>query len=122
MKSPFGRILVRWLASSLGLWVASRLVDGVIIDQQLKTILWVGLLFSVVNFLIKPAVVILSLPAIAITLGIFLIVINGFMVWIVDALSSKLTVSGFGAAMLAGLIIGLVNYLVSMILEDDTAA
>lgn len=119
MNSIFFKFLVRWLANSLGLWVASRLLSGMIVGEQLKTILWVGLLLSLVNFFLKPVVVLLSLPAIVLTLGIFLIVINGFMVWVVDKLSTRLTLEGFGVAVLAGLVIGLINYLVNVILDSE---
>lgn len=119
MNSVLFRILIRWFANSLGLWIASRLFSGIAIDEQLKTILWVGLLLSVVNFCLKPIIVILSLPAIVLTLGIFMLLINGFMVWVVDVLSTRLTLDGFGMAVLAGVVIGLINYLVSVILEQE---
>jgi len=67
---------------------------------------------------IKPIVVILSLPAILFSLGLFMIVINGLMVMLVSVLYSSLEVTNFGAAMLAGMVIGLVNYLVTAILEE----
>lgn len=119
MNSIFFKILVRWLANSLGLWIASRLLAGMVIGEQLKTVLWVGLLLSIVNFFLKPVIILLSLPAIVLTLGVFLIVVNGFMVWVVDKLSTKLTFEGFGIAILAGLVIGLINYLVNVILDSE---
>lgn len=118
VKSPITRFLVRWGASSLGLWVASRLLTNIQIDQKLKTILWVGLLLALVNSVLKPIVVILSLPALVFTLGVFLLVINGFMLVIVDKISHRLTIDGFGAAVLGGIIIGLVNYLVTTIFDQ----
>ncbi len=117
MKSPIARFLVRWGASSLGLWIASRLVTNIVIDQKLKTILWVGLLLAIVNSVLKPIIVIMSLPALVLTLGLFVLVINGFMMFLVDKISSRLTITTFGAAVLGGLIIGLVNYLVTTILD-----
>jgi putative membrane protein len=71
-----------------------------------------------VNTVIKPIIVILSLPAILFSLGLFMIVINGLMVFLVSRLYGQLEVQGFGAAMLAGMVIGLVNYLVTTILEE----
>jgi putative membrane protein len=67
---------------------------------------------------LKPVVVILSLPAILFSLGLFMIVINGLMVVIAAYLYGPLHVTNFWAAMLAGMVIGLVNYLVVTILED----
>jgi putative membrane protein len=81
-------------------------------------ILIAGFLLAIVNAIIKPFVVILSLPAILFSLGLFMIVINGLMVLLVSWLYKPLQVNNFGAAMLAGMVIGLVNYLVTTILEE----
>ncbi len=77
-----------------------------------------GLVLAIINTFIKPIVVILSLPAILFSLGLFMIVVNGLMVYLASTLYSGLQISGFGTAMLAGLVIGLVNYLVTAILEE----
>ncbi len=121
MKSSSLRFVFRWAASSLGLWVASRLLDGLVIDQKLKTIVWVGFLISLINALLKPLIVILSLPALVFTLGVFMLVINGFMLVIVDKISHRLTIDTFGTAVLGGIIIGLVNYLVTTIFDQSKA-
>ncbi|HSX44228.1 MAG TPA: phage holin family protein [Candidatus Saccharimonadales bacterium] len=119
MKRPFSRFLIRWLVCSLGLLVASGLLgQRVTYDGRYIVIIIAGLILAVVNAIIKPVVVILSLPAILFSLGLFMIVINGLMVFLVSKLYSPLHVTNFGAAMLAGMIIGLVNYLVTTILED----
>jgi len=73
---------------------------------------------AIVNAIIKPLVVILSLPAILLTLGLFMIIINGLMVLLVSKLYSPLHVTNFFAAIVAGMVIGLVNYLVTTILEE----
>lgn len=118
-RGPLYRFLVRWLVSSLGLWVAAGLLSQSIDYQnRLGVIIIAGLLLAVVNILIKPVVVILSLPAILFTLGLFMVVVNGFMVFLVSKLYHPLHITNFWAAVLAGMIIGLVNYLVTAILED----
>jgi putative membrane protein len=119
MKKPFSRFLVRWLVSSLGLWIAAGLFSsGITYERRLGVITISGLILALVNTIIKPIVVILSLPAILFSLGLFMIVINGLMVLLVSWLYEPLQVTNFAAAMLAGMVIGLVNYLVSTILEE----
>ncbi|MES2971163.1 MAG: phage holin family protein [Patescibacteria group bacterium] len=116
---PIGRLFLRWFICSLGLWVAAGLLgQGINYDSRIGVILVAGLILAAVNAIIKPIVVILSLPAILFSLGLFMIVINGLMVLLVSKLYSGLEVTNFGAAMLAGMVIGLVNYLVTTILED----
>lgn len=120
MKHPLSRFLVRWLVCSLGLWIAAALFgDRITYDSQIRVIAISGLLLAVINTIIKPIIVVLSLPAILFSLGLFMIVINGFMVLLVSKLYPQLEVDSFGWAILAGMVIGLVNYLVSAILEEQ---
>ena len=81
-------------------------------------IVWAGFFLAIINAILRPIIVIFSLPAILITLGLFMVVINGFMVFLVSKLYTPLEVNNFWAAVLAGMIIGLVNYLVTAILEN----
>jgi len=112
------RFLMRWLICSLGLWIAAGLLGShITYGSRIQVIIIAGLVLAVVNAIIRPIVVILSLPAILFSLGLFMIVINGFMVFLVSKLYSPLHVTNFWAAILAGMIIGLVNYLVTAILE-----
>lgn len=114
------RFLFRWFVSSLGLWIAAGLLgDSIDYQSKLRVIVIAGLVLAIVNTVIKPIVVILSLPAILFSLGLFMIVVNGLMVLLVSALYEPLHVNNLGAAMLAGMVIGLVNYLVLTILEDE---
>jgi putative membrane protein len=115
------RFLVRWFVCSLGLWIAAGLLSSHIIFQagssRLGVILISGLILALINAVIRPVVIILSLPAIFFTLGLFMVVINGFSVWLASWLYSPLHVTNFWGAVLAGVIIGLVNYLVTAVLE-----
>ncbi len=117
------RFLVRWFVCSLGLWIAAGLLSTRInistTGNRLVAIIAAGLLLAVINAVIRPIIVLLSLPAILVTLGLFMVIINGFTVWLVSRLYSSLQVTNFWAAILAGAIIGLVNYLVTAILEKQ---
>jgi len=112
------RFLVRWFVCSLGLWVAAGLFGGITYGSHIAVIIMAGLILAVVNSVIKPIVIILSLPAILFSLGLFMIVVNGLMVAIVSHLYPKLYVTSFTSAIVAGMVIGLVNYLVTTILEE----
>lgn len=114
------RFLLRWLVCALGLWIAAGLLSGSVAyhGNHLITILIAGLILAILNALIKPLLVIISLPAILVTLGLFMLVINGLTVFLESKLYSGLQISNFGVAILTGIIIGLVNYLVTAILEE----
>lgn len=115
---PVARFFIRWFVCGLGLWIAAGLLGGKIAYESGTAIIIAGFILAIVNSLIKPIVVLLSLPAILFTLGLFMIVINGLMVTVASWLYPALEVTNFVAAMLAGMIIGLVNYLVNTILEN----
>jgi putative membrane protein len=113
------RFLVRWIVCSLGLWIAAALLGHrVDYGSNLIVILVAGGILAIVNAVLRPIVVILSLPAILFTLGLFMVVINGLMVFLVSKVYDPLEITSFWAAILAGMIIGLVNYLVTAILES----
>lgn len=109
------RFLSRLIANTLGLWLAARLLSGVSYGDDLWVLLIAALIFSLVNMLIKPLLVILSLPAIIFSLGLFMLIINGFMLYLVTLIYPQFTVDSFGAALLTVIIVWLVNYLVSML-------
>lgn len=112
------RFFVRWLICGLGLWIAAGLLGSrLTYDGSLWVIVWSGFALAVINAILRPIVIVLSLPAILLTLGLFTVVINGLMVYLV-ATFTPLHVTSFWIAILAGMIIGLVNYLVTAILEN----
>ncbi|MBI3889570.1 phage holin family protein [Candidatus Saccharibacteria bacterium] len=120
MKQQFAVFLVRWLLNSFGLWIAVRLLGTGYSDAQVDAgfmvFLLAGLIFSVINSILRPIIIILSLPAILVTLGLFILVVNGLMVYISLVLTPGLQMSFFNS-ILTGIILSLVNYIVSSVLE-----
>ena len=113
------RFLLRWLVCSLGIWIAAGILgSSVDYSSSFQDVIIAGLILAILNALIKPLLVIISLPAILLTLGLFMLVINGVTVYLASLLYSGLQISSFGVAILTGIIIGLVNYLVTAILEE----
>ncbi len=119
MQRPFYSFLTRWLVCSLGLWIAAGLLgSSITYDSKFKVIIIAGLILAVINVFLKPILIILSLPAILFSLGLFMIIINGLTVFIASKLYGPLHITNFWAAVFAGMVIGLVNYLVTAILEE----
>lgn len=120
MRHPLSRLLLRWLVCSLGLWIAAGLLgSGITYERRFGVIVVAGLVLALVNLFIRPLIVLLSLPAILVSLGLFMLVINGLMVWLVSRLYTPLHITNLWAAIFAGVIIGLVNYLVTTIVENN---
>lgn len=120
MKKQLSVFILRWILNSFGLWVAVRMFGTGYTDADLNAGLWVflvaGLIFSVINAVLRPIVIILSLPAILVTLGLFTFVVNGLMVYISLGLAPGLHMT-FWHSILTGIVLSLVNYIVSSALE-----
>lgn len=118
MANQIQRFLTRWVVCALGLWIAAGFLSSdITTNHKLEDTIIAGFFLAIVNTFIRPLLVILSLPAIVFSLGLFMILINGFTVFLVSKLYHPLHITNFWAAVFAGMIIGLVNYLVSTILE-----
>lgn len=120
MKKQFSLFVLRWMLNSFGLWVAVRVFGTGYSDAELTANTWAflvaGLIFSLINAILRPIVIILSLPAILVTLGLFMIVVNGLMVYISLKLAPGLQMT-FLYSMITGIVLSLVNYIVSGVLE-----
>jgi putative membrane protein len=120
MKKQLYVFIVRWILNSIGLWIAVRIFGTGYSDVELSASVWAflfaGLIFSIINAVLRPIAIILSLPAILLTLGLFTIIVNGLMVYISLALAPGLQMT-FWNSVLTGIILSLVNYIVSSALE-----
>lgn len=103
---------------SFGIWLAVALLGGVTrgAEPTIITYIGAGLAFSLVNTLIKPIVTILSLPAIILTLGLFVLVVNGLMVYIALAFVPSLELTFF-EAIIAGIFLSIINYIFNGLLD-----
>jgi len=120
MKEQILVFIVRWVLSSFGLWVAVRLLgtgyENVEVTAGIGGFLFAGFVFSIINSILKPLAVILSLPAILLSLGLFMLVVNGALVYISILLSPGISMSFFNS-ILTGIILSLINYIVSAAVE-----
>ena len=102
----------------LGLWVAAELFPAIQYGDKIRFLLLAALIFAVVNALIRPLLVILSLPAIMVTFGLFTLVVNTFMLYITSFFYPKFEVNSFAQAIGAVIIIWLVNFLMDDLFGD----
>jgi putative membrane protein len=104
--------LLRWVISALGLWLASAIVPGVHF-AGVGTLLAAALLLGIVNAIVRPLLIILTLPITVLTLGLFLFVINAAMLALVAWMLPGMTITGFGPALLASIVISVVSWIAS---------
>ena len=111
-------IIWRLLINAAALWVATRLVPGISFDGDWRLLFVVALVFGVLNVSVRPVLMLLTLPFLIVTLGLFTFVLNAFMLWLTSAISNTLGlgfhVEGFGAAFLGALVVTIVSFMLSL--------
>ena len=105
----FGLIL-RTLVTAFGLWIAASLIPGVEI-QSTGTMIWAAVWLGVINAVIRPILVLLTLPITLVSLGGFLLVVNAAMFGLVAALLDDFHVSGFFAAVFGAIVVSITAWL-----------
>ena len=101
--------ILRGLVAALGLWAATSMLSGFTIDSA-PTLILAGLLLGLVNAIVRPFVLLLSLPALIFTLGLFLLVVNAAMLGLVALLLPEFKIHGFWTAVGGAIIVSLVSW------------
>ena len=110
-------LLVRWIVVAIAFAITAGLLDGMNLSGGVTGALWIALLFGVVNAVIGTVLRILTLPLTVITLGLFSIIVNAFLLVIVDAISDDLTIdSFFWTAIWAAIILSFVGVIVDVLI------
>jgi putative membrane protein len=119
------KFFLRWIINGIALYLAIFLLDGRGLEftGDWLSIVWLALIFGLVNAFLRPLLSILTCPLIILTLGLFTLLINTFLFWLTgrigQAFGLGLTVEGFWPAFLGGVIVSLVSIVLSMIVKDD---
>lgn len=112
------RLAVALLLNAAALWVADWIFDGVLIDGWVPLLIGAGV-FALINTLLKPVLVILSIPLILITLGLFLLVINLALLGLTDWIVSDFDIEGFWTYVGTVVVVWLVNTVLEKLLDLD---
>ena len=104
------KLVIRFLAVVIGLFLAERYISGVSIDG-IYTACIVALLLGAVNLVVRPVLVILTLPITILTLGTFIFVVNALLFWFVGSFVEGFEVSGFVAALLGSLVVSCTSWI-----------
>ena len=103
-------LLARVLITAFGLWLADMLLDGIRFDGAVPLFL-AALLLGIANAIIRPIILLLTLPITLVTLGLFILVINGAMVLLVARVMPSFHTAGLSVAIIASVIVGITGWL-----------
>ena len=114
--SPRMKLLINWLLSATALLAVAYFYSGVVVTSFTAALIAAAVL-GALNMVVRPILVILTLPVTVVTLGLFLFIVNALMFWAAASLVSGLSVRGFGAALIGSLIYSVLQLAIDFVLE-----
>lgn len=118
MNSPFGQLLVRWLILALGVVIAAHLVNGIHFTD-LWALFWAVVMLSFFNAILRPLLIVFTLPFILVTMGLGIVVINAFLFLFVGRIVEGFTVSGFWPAVGGSLVLSATNFIMNGLMRSS---
>lgn len=118
------RFILRWLINTVALYAAVAFVPGITPQSgNWLSFVWLALIFGLLNALLRPLLKLLTFPLIFLTLGLFTLVINTFLFWLVGIIGTNFhigfTVAGFWPAFLGGLVVSIVSMILNAVFKDE---
>ncbi|MBE7536136.1 MAG: phage holin family protein [Anaerolineales bacterium] len=119
------KFILRWAINAVALYLAIFLLPGLELASAPTSVIWLALIFGLINALVRPLISVLTCPLIALTLGLFTLVINTFMFWLTSVIGQSFGIQLLIAdpvwwnAFLGGLIVSAVSVVLTLILKDE---
>lgn len=119
------KFILRLAINAIALYLAVFFLPGIDLQSNLVSIIWLALIFGLVNALLRPLISILTCPLIILTLGLFTLVINTFMFWLTSVIGQSVGIAliinepVWWNAFLGGLVVSLVSVVMTLILKDE---
>jgi putative membrane protein len=117
------KFILRWIINAVALFLAVYIVPGVNLQGGVISVVWLALIFGLINAFLRPLLKLLTCPLIFLTLGLFTLLINTFLFWLTSqvgqAFGIGFTINGFWPAFFGGLVVTVVSVILSLILKDE---
>jgi putative membrane protein len=110
-------LVIRWLVSAVALYLTSLIVDGVEIDGVIP-LLFAAVTIGILNAVVRPIILLLTLPLNIVTLGLFTLVVNAFMLWMASKVVIGFVVTGFWAALGGWLLMSFFTFLINLLIGE----
>lgn len=112
-------LILRWIANAIAIYVASSLLDGMRVDSVLDAVI-AGAVLGVINSIVRPILVILTLPVTILTLGLFYFVISAFCLWLTSWFLDGFAVGGAFTTFVAALVVSFLSAVITSALHRAT--
>jgi len=119
------KFITRWLINALAIAAAVYIVPGISLGEKLSSLIWLALIFGLVNAFLRPILKLFTFPIIILTLGLFSLLINTFLFWLTSVIGQSfgvgLTIANpvFWNALLGGLVVSIVSTILGAIFKED---
>ena len=117
------RFILRWAINAAAIFLAVRFVPGITLEGSLIGVVWLALILGLINAFIRPLLKLLTCPLIILTLGLFTLLINTFVFWLMGQVGNMvgipITIDGFVPAFLGGLVVTVVSIVLTLILKEE---
>jgi putative membrane protein len=110
--------IIRIVVYTLALLLAAHVIPGIRLDSLMSAVA-AGLLLGLINAIVRPILVVVTFPITLLTLGLFLLVLNGFCLWLVSAFVSGFHVAGFWPAFWGALVVSVVSWVLTALISDS---
>ena len=110
-------LLYRWILNALALWLTSAVLSGIQVDG-VGSLLIAALVLGILNALLRPLLLIATFPITLVTVGLFVFVINGFMLWATASVVSGFHVRGFFSAVVGALLLSFFSFVLNLFISD----
>ena len=111
-------ILIRWIINALALLLISQLIQGIQVDSVFAAFIAAAVL-GIINAVLRPLILILTFPITILTLGLFVFIINGFMLYLAGQLVKGFYVHGFWASIFGAIFLSLISWLANAFISDQ---
>jgi putative membrane protein len=111
-RAAMRHFVIRWLITTVAVMVASAFISGIRYDSM-GSLIGAALLLGILNAFVRPVLLILGAPLILLTLGLFILIVNGLMLYWVPGIIGGFHVDGYGSAFWGAIVIGIVSWLLS---------
>ncbi len=117
------KFILRWAINAAAIFLAVRFVPGITLGGSLTGVIWLALILGLINAFVRPLLKLLTCPFIILTLGLFTLLINTFVFWLMGQIGNMvgipITIAGFVPAFLGGLVVTVVSIVLSLILKEE---
>ncbi len=117
------KFILRWAINAVAIFLAIRFVPGIHLQSGWVSVIWLALIFGLVNAVVRPVLQILTCPLIILTLGLFTLLINTLMLWLTGQIGQYfgigITMDGFWPAFLGGVVVTVVSVVLTLLLKDE---